>query len=240
VDVSDLVIAHLYPLELNIYGDTGNVIALQRRLEWRGMTARIDRVGIGEPYDLTAADVVFGGGGQDRSQIDVAADLQRRREHIAEAVSAGVVFLTICGTYQLFGRRFLTHDGVEIPGIGVFAAETRGGSRRMIGNVVVDSPWGRLVGFENHSGRTFLDEGQPPLGTVRRGFGNNDETSDEGAVAASAFGTYLHGSLLPKNPALADELLLRALRRRHGDEVTLEPLDDTVELRAAASAAKRP
>jgi CobQ-like glutamine amidotransferase family enzyme len=240
VAVTGLVITHLYPVEMNIYGDTGNVVALRRRLEWRGLAAAVDRVGVGEPYDFTAADIVFAGGGQDRSQVEVAADLQRRADAVHEAVAAGTVFLTICGTYQLFGRRFLTQDGLEIPGIGVFAAETRGGSRRMIGNIIVESEWGRLVGFENHSGRTFLDEGQQPLGTVHKGFGNNDETDDEGAVSHSAFGTYLHGSLLPKNPGLADELLLRALRRRHGDGLSLDPLDDETERRAAAAAARRP
>jgi len=238
--VTELVIAHLYPDELNIYGDTGNVIALCRRLEWRGMSARVDRVGIGEDYDLAGADVVFGGGGQDRSQLDVAADLQRRSEEIHDAVHSGTVFLTICGTYQLFGRRFLTQDGIEIPGIGVFAAETIGGTKRMIGNVVVDSPWGRLVGFENHSGRTFLDDDQAPLGTVVKGYGNNERTGDEGAAVHNAFGTYLHGSLLPKNPRFADELLRRALERRRGAAVRLEPLDDSMEERAAASAARRP
>jgi CobQ-like glutamine amidotransferase family enzyme len=240
MDVTDLVIAHLYPAEMNIYGDTGNVIALRRRLEWRGLEATVDLVGAGQDYDFTSADLVFAGGGQDRSQLVVAEDLQARGPAIREAVAAGVVFLTVCGTYQLFGRRFVTHEGEDIPGIGVFAAETVASNVRMIGNVVVDSPWGRLVGFENHSGRTVLDPGQDPLGTVLKGYGNNDTTKDEGAVVGNCFGTYLHGSLLPKNPALADELLLRALRRRHGDEVTFEPLDDAVEIRAAETAAKRP
>jgi CobQ-like glutamine amidotransferase family enzyme len=240
VDVTDLVLVHLYPVEMNIYGDTGNVIALRRRMEWRGMEVRVDLVGVGDAYDLPRADLVFAGGGQDRSQLDVAEDLQRRRGAIHEAVAAGTVFLTVCGTYQLFGRRFLTHDGVEIPGIGVFAAETLGGSRRMIGNIVVESPWGRLVGFENHSGRTVLDEGQAALGRVVKGFGNNDETAEEGAVTANVFGTYLHGSLLPKNPALADELLRRALERRRGEAVALMPLDDRLEREAAEAAARRP
>lgn len=238
--MTDLVLVHLYPAEMNIYGDTGNVIALRRRMEWRGMSVRVDLVGVGDAYDFGEADLVFAGGGQDRSQLDVADDLQRRREAIHDAVAAGTVFLTVCGTYQLFGRRFLTHDGVEIPGIGVFAAETLGGSRRMIGNIVVESPWGRLVGFENHSGRTLLDEGQAPLGTVVKGFGNDERCAEEGAVTANAFGTYLHGSLLPKNPALADELLRRALEHRRGESVDLEPLDDTLEHRAAGAAARRP
>ncbi len=238
--MSDLVVAHLYPAEMNIYGDTGNVIALRRRMEWRGFGVEIAHVGVGEAFEFRRADIVFAGGGQDRSQLEVADDLARRSEAIHAAVDTGVVFLTICGTYQLFGRRFLTHDGVEIPGIGVFGAETVAGSRRMIGNVVVDSAWGRLVGFENHSGRTVLDAAQRPLGTVTKGFGNNGETGEEGAVAANAFGTYLHGSLLPKNPRLADELLTRAMRRRRGDRFELEPLDDEMETAAAEAASRRP
>ncbi len=237
--MSDLVIAHLYPYEMNIYGDTGNVIALRRRLEWRGLEARIDPVPVGAGYDLAGADIVFGGGGQDRSQLEVAGDLQRRSEAIHEAVAAGTVFLTICGTYQLFGRRFLTQDGQEIPGIGVFAMDTIGGRKRMIGNVVVATPWGELVGFENHSGRTLLDPGQASLGRVKKGYGNNETRHEEGAVTANCFGTYLHGSLLPKNPGFADELLLRALRRRHGAGASLAPLDDSLELQAARLAARR-
>lgn len=238
--MSDLVIAHLYPYEMNIYGDTGNVIALCRRLEWRGLGARVDPVPVGAVYDFTRSDLVFGGGGQDRSQLQVAEDLQRRAAAIREAVASGTVFLTICGTYQLFGRRFLTQDGSEIPGIGVFAMETVGGRKRMIGNIVVATPWGDLVGFENHSGRTLLDPGQASLGRVKKGYGNDETRREEGAVTANCFGTYLHGSLLPKNPSLADELLRRALSRRHGQAVTLEPLDDRLEHLAAQAAARRP
>ncbi len=238
--MSTVVIAHLYPWEMNIYGDTGNVIALARRLEWRGIPVRVDAVPAGAPYEFEAADIVFAGGGQDRSQLEVADDLAERAPSIHGAVASGTVFLTVCGTYQLFGRRFVTHEGTEIPGIGVFAAETVAGSRRMIGNVVVESPWGRLVGFENHSGRTLLDEGQAPLGRVVKGFGNDGESATEGAVQANCFGTYLHGSLLPKNPRLADELLRRALERRLGGDVGLEPLDDGLEARAAEAASRRP
>ena len=155
------------------------------------------------------------------------------------AVDAGVGFLVICGTYQLFGRRFVAADGSELPGIGVFGAETVGGEGRMIGNVVVESEFGRLVGFENHAGRTRLDPEQPALGTVVKGHGNDGASGREGAVVANCFGTYLHGSVLPKNPAFADALLSRSLERRHG-VVELAPLDDDVEERAADSAATRP
>lgn len=236
----DLVIAHLYPHEMNIYGDTGNVIALDRRLTWRGLQARVDPVPTTVAYDFAEADIVFAGGGQDRSQLDVADDLQHRAGAIAEAVEDGTVFLTICGTYQLFGRRFLTKEGTEIPGIGIFAMETIGGDKRMIGNIVVESDWGDLVGFENHSGRTFLDPGQASLGRVKKGYGNNEKTDEEGARTLNCFGTYLHGSLLPKNPVFTDELLALALERRYGEGVALAPLDDELERRAAAAAARRP
>jgi lipid II isoglutaminyl synthase (glutamine-hydrolysing) len=237
--VSDLTLVHLYPRSMNIYGDTGNLLCLRRRLEWRGLRVTVEHVDVGDRSELAAADIVVAGGGEDRAQMEVAGDLLARRAEVHDAVAAGVVFLTVCGTYQLFGRRFVTASGDEVPGIGVFDAETRGGGSRLIGNVLVDSPWGRLVGFENHSGRTILDAGQVSLGTVRRGYGNNDTTSDEGAVRVNCFGTYLHGSVLPKNPGLADELIRRAIHRRDPGAV-LEPLDDTIEHAAAEAAASRP
>ena len=237
--MNPLVIVHLYGREMNIYGDTGNVLALRRRLEWRGMAVRVDRVGVGDDYDLRRADIVVTGGGEDSAQMAIAGDLADRGPNVHLAVGDGVVFLTVCGTYQLFCRRFVTAAGQEIPGIGVFDAETIGGGTRMIGNIVVDSPWGRLVGFENHSGRTMLAAGQRSLGHVAKGFGNNHSTSEEGAITGSCFGTYLHGSVLPKNPAFADELLRRAMVRR-GTATALIPLDDRVEAAAAAAAAARP
>ncbi|MBI5157209.1 MAG: glutamine amidotransferase [Acidimicrobiia bacterium] len=234
------VVAHLYRRRMNIYGDTGNVTALCRRLEWRGVAVRVVSIDEGDRFEFEEADIVVAGGGEDSSQLAIADDLVSRSEAVHRAVRAGVVFLTVCGTYQLFGRRFVTTDGSEIPGIAVFAADTIGGGRRMIGNVVVDSPWGSLVGFENHSGRTRLDPGQASLGRVRRGFGNDDTSGFEGAVVGNCFGTYLHGSVLPKNPGFADELIRRALRRRTGTDPDLAPLDDAVEERAAAVAASRP
>lgn len=234
-----VVIVHLYGREMNIYGDTGNVLALRRRLEWRGIPARVDRVDVGDRYDFTGADLAVAGGGEDSAQLAIGGDLVDRGPAIREAVAAGVVFLTVCGTYQLFCRRFVTAAGHEIPGIGVFDAETIGGGTRMIGNIVIESSWGRMVGFENHSGRTKLGAGQHSLGRVVKGYGNNDSTPEEGAVTANCFGTYLHGSVLPKNPRFADELLRRALTRR-GEAEALSPLDDQVEMAAAEAASTRP
>ncbi len=239
MDVSEVVIAHLFPRRMNIYGDTGNVITLSRRLEWRSIPHRVDLVPVGADYDLLNADIVVAGGGEDASQIEVARDVVQRSENLHAAVDAGVAFLVVCGTYQLFGHRFIAADGSELPGIGVFDAETVSGEGRMIGNVIVESDFGRLVGFENHGGRTMLATGQAALGKVVKGHGNNDTTDEEGAVTNNCFGTYLHGSVLPKNPQFADELLIRGMARRHGP-VTLEELDDAEELAAAHSAAGRP
>lgn len=237
--MSEVVIAHLFPRRMNIYGDTGNVITLSRRLQWRSISHRVDLVPVGADYDLLNADIVVAGGGEDTSQIEVARDVVARSENLHAAVDGGVAFLVVCGTYQLFGRRFIATDGSELPGIGVFDAETVSGDGRMIGNVIVDSDFGRLVGFENHGGRTMLAAGQTALGKVVKGNGNNDTTDEEGAVTNNCFGTYLHGSVLPKNPQFADELLIRGMARRHGP-VTLEPLDDGAEMAAARSAAGRP
>ncbi|MDB5179004.1 MAG: glutamine amidotransferase [Patescibacteria group bacterium] len=234
-----LVIAHLYPREMNIYGDLGNVITLKKRLEWRGYGVEVRPVEIGEPFDFGEVDLVFGGGGQDSGQLIMGEDLISRGNDLRQMAFDGVPMLVICGTYQLFGRGFTTLEGQEIPGIDVFRASTIGGRTRMIGNVVIDSPFGELVGFENHSGQTILEPGQAALGEVRKGHGNNPKSRQEGAVSENAIGTYLHGPVLPKNPGLADHLLLAAVRRRW--QVTeLEPLDDRRELAAARVAAGRP
>ncbi len=234
-----LTIVHLYPVEMSIYGDRGNVLTLQKRLQWRGYDAKIVEVGIGQKFDLTKADIIFAGGGQDRGQIAVGQDLQKRSDQLHKAADAGVSMLTICGTYQLFGRGFTTLDKQKIPGIGIFRAETFGSTQRMIGNMIVNSPYGRLVGFENHSGQTILDPDQAPLGSVSMGFGNNSIDRHEGAVVNNVFGTYLHGPVLPKNPQFADEILLTALERA-GITKKLKPLNDELELAAAKVAGRRP
>ena len=234
-----LVIAHLYPREMNIYGDLGNIITLQKRLEWRGYETEVRPVEVGQAFDFNQADLLFGGGGQDRGQLLVAQDLQEKGDSIRRAAAGGMPMLLICGLYQLFGHGFTTAGGQELPGIGVFDARTTGTGVRMIGNIVLDSPWGRLVGFENHSGSTTLAKGQNALGKVLKGYGNEPKGKFEGAVSHNAIGTYLHGSLLPKNPALADYLITEALKRK-GITDPLKPLDDELELQAAAAASRRP
>lgn len=237
-------ICHLYPDLMNLYGDRGNVIALYRRCLWHGLEARVHPVTTGEVVDFTGYDLIFIGGGQDREQRLICRDLQEvKGSSLAEAVEAGVTLLSICGGYQLLGEYYRTASGEVLPGLGILDARTEAGRRRMIGNVVVESDLlpGRkrtIVGFENHSGRTYLGPRVRPLGRVLSGFGNNGQDGLEGAVYRNVIGTYLHGSLLPKNPWLTDYLLERALERRYGP-VTLSPLDDSIEERAHRAALNR-
>ncbi len=233
---------HLYPDLMNLYGDRGNIIVWQRRCAWRGIELTVEGISIGDKLSADY-DLAFIGGGQDREQLLVCQDLQAQAQRLKALIDGGLVVLAVCGGYQLLGRRFLTYQNEEIPGLGVLDVETLGGKKRLIGNVVVRAEFNGaarlLVGFENHSGRTILGPQAEPLGTVERGFGNNGDDGTEGARQANVFGTYLHGSLLPKNPWFADYLLELALKRKYGDDFALEPLDDTLELAAQAAAVKR-
>jgi CobQ-like glutamine amidotransferase family enzyme len=236
-----LVIGHLYPELLNIYGDRGNILALARRAEWRGV-GRVDvrPVAAGQPLDPSELDILCIGGGEDRKQALAARDLQRHAGRLREAVEDGLVVLAVCGGYQLLGAYYQPGEGERLPGAGILDAHTVAapGRPRLIGNAVVESELGTIVGFENHGGRTYLGPGARPLGRVLVGGGNNGEDRGEGAVYRNCVGTYLHGSLLPKNPAFCDALLRWALARRHGP-VDLPALDDELEERAHAAAGRR-
>ncbi len=226
----NLRIAHLYAHFLNIYGDRGNIITLVERCRWRGINAEVDAIGLAQEIDEEAYDLYFIGGGQDKQQQVIAEDLTRHRDKLAKAVSDGAVILSICGGYQLLGHYYRPHEGPELKGLSLVDAYTVAGNRRMIGNVVVKRDDGStLVGFENHSGKTFLGKDVKPLGSVVVGNGNNGEDQKEGLAHGTVYGTYLHGSLLPKNPEFADTLIKQALQRRNGSAVTLAPLDDSVE-----------
>lgn len=234
-----LRIAYLYGVEMNIYGDRGNIFALVQRCRWRGLEVELDEIGIGDTLAPGYHDLFFFGGGQDKEQIAVAADLVGDKgQRIRDAIEAGAVALTICGGYQLFGHYYRPHAGPELPGIGVFDLTSEAGPDRFIGNSVVETPWGELVGFENHSALTFLGSGCQSLGAVTVGAGNNGRDGSGGAVYQRAYGCYLHGSLLPKNPWFTDRLIAEALARRYGP-VELAPLDDELELAAHATAVHR-
>ncbi len=234
-----IVIGWLYGASMNIYGDRGNIIALTQRASWRGLETEVVSVGIGDSLP-PRVDVYFFGGGQDQEQIAVSRDLQGvKGARIKADIEEGAAALTICGGYQLFGREYRPHDAAPLPGIGVFDAVTVAGPERFIGNVVVESEWGELVGFENHSGLTTLAAGAEPLGTVRVGRGNNGRDGREGARYRNAIGCYLHGALLPKNPALTDWLLGAGLAHATGQLASLAPLDNRLEDAAHASAVER-
>jgi CobQ-like glutamine amidotransferase family enzyme len=227
---------------MNLYGDHGNVLALRRRLEWRGLAARVVTYEPGDdPSIIDRADIIFGGGGQDSGQADIEEDLRAIGPRLRARVEDGVPMLVVCGMYQLFGNFFQTIDDDHIDGISALNLETRGGKTRMIGNVTeVSSRFGEIVGYENHSGRTVLCGDLQPLARVTRGAGNNGEDGHEGVIYRNTIGTYLHGPILPKNPRLADFLLTTALSRRAGAPVKLAPLDDTLATKARHVAAARP
>lgn len=239
-----LRIVYLYPDALNLYGDGGNVIALERRCAWRGIPVLVDEVRMGETLDLTDADIVMMGGGSDRDQLAVAHELLAQKDRVAAYVEDGGSLLAICGSYQLLGRSYYMGEN-RIEGLGVIAAETVRGSDRLIGNVAVKTDLASepFVGFENHGGRTLLDAEAMPLGTsVVTGTGNNGDDGFEGLIYKGVIGTYLHGPALPKNPELADWLIAHALERR-GDAqanalLPLKPLDDAYEHAAHDAAMK--
>jgi CobQ-like glutamine amidotransferase family enzyme len=231
-------IVHIYPNEMNTYGDRGNLLTIQKRAEWHGLDPVVHYHSAGQPFPKEA-DMVLGGGGQDSAQSDIQADILRISDRLHALVEDGAPMLMVCGTYQLFGSKFVTVGGETIRGIGVFDVETVGGPKRLIGNAAVETlDFGTLYGFENHSGRTRLGTGQDPLGKITRGSGNNGDDNTEGARTRNAIGTYLHGPLLPNNPMLADALIRLALQRKNIDAV-LKPLDDSYAEQARKSAATR-
>lgn len=238
-------ICHLYPDMMNIYGDRGNIIALGQRARWHGLEPELSSISLGEQADFGEYDILAIGGGQDREQRLICQDFaQVKGTSLADAVQDGVALLAVCGGYQLTGRYYQTGDGEVLPGLGIFDVWTEASQDRMIGNVVIETDLSgtpqTVVGFENHSGKTFHGAGARPLGKVLKGYGNNGRDGHEGVVHKNSIGTYLHGSVLPKNPVLADWLLQRALDRRYGaGQVTLRPLDDELEQRAHDSAVKR-
>jgi CobQ-like glutamine amidotransferase family enzyme len=232
-----LVVGHLFPDYLNIYADRGNIAVLARRAAWRGHELDVRPLGAGVGLSSGEHDLFYIGGGQDREQELIAPALAALGAGLREAVADGAALLAVCGGYQLLGRSYRDQSGDELPGVGLFPLHTVAGDRRMIGDVLLecelepDRPR-TLAGFENHAGRTYLDEGAEPLGRVLAGFGNDGQSGYEGCRAGRAIGTYLHGPLLPRNPWLADWLLVQAIAHRTGEAPALEPLEDDLEAEA--------
>jgi len=237
----ELRVLSLYPEQMNIYADRGNILFLQRRCEWRGIGFAHAGAGPGDAVDPAAHDLLYIGGGQDRDQRMVAADLvATKRQALAGAVGDGAALLAVCGGYQLLGHSYQL-GAEKLPGLGLADLETvREPGERLIGNVAIEVDLGTgprlLAGFENHGGRTYLGDDAAPLGRVVKGFGNNGRDGSEGVRRDNLVGTYLHGPLLPKNAWLADHLIAAALERRYGARPELEPLDDAFEDAAHTSA----
>ena len=235
--MNQLNILHLYPNELNTYGDHGNALVLKKRIQRHGLVPAVAHHHPGGKLP-SQIDLVIGGGGQDSAQADVQNDILKIGEDLRKLADKNVPMILICGTYQLFGHRFVTNQGKEVKGIGIFDLETFGSNRRMIGNVMVKSDFGVLFGFENHSGQTFLSKNQKPLGKMLRGNGNNGKDKTEGARTRNVFGTYMHGPFLPNNPQFCDELIKIAASNK-GIKLKETKIDDSLALQTRANARRR-
>ncbi len=243
MSTTKLQICHLYPDLLNLYGDRGNILCFRRRLEWRGLEAEITEVGAGDTADFTKFDLIFIGGGQDFEQEVLLSDLRSGKDReLKAAIEDGKTVLAICGGYQMLGNYYKTWDGQQCDFIGAIDLYTIGSRERMIGNFAFEcgaaSGGSTVVGFENHSGKTYLGAGVEPLGRILAGGGNNGSDGTEGVRYMNVFGTYSHGPVLPKNPEFCDHILETAFRRRD-DSFRLPPLDDAVERAAHDAMVKR-
>lgn len=234
-----ITILQLYPRNMNIYGDWGNILVLKRRLEWHGYTTKLVEYNPGDPFP-SDIDLIVGGGGQDSGQDTIQKDLLSIGTKLHDHAKDDTPMLMICGLYQMFGKFFKAQDGHTIEGIGLLDIETHAGPERLIGNITTTSDlFGEIIGYENHSGQTFLGKDVQPLGRVIKGAGNNGQDNTEGAHYRNVIGTYLHGSILPKNPTIADFLIEKAVSKRYGEFVPTV-IDDRFAELARKVALKRP
>ena len=234
-----ITILQLYPRDMNIYGDNGNVQVLRRRLEWYGYTPKVIEYNVGDTLPKQP-DIIIGGGGQDSGQEKIHADLLKIGPTLKQWADDGVPMLMVCGLYQLFGHSFKTLNNLVLEGISILDVTTYGTNERLIGNIVTQSDsFGEIIGYENHSGQTFLGPNAQPFAIVVRGAGNNSKDGHEGALYKNVIGTYLHGSILPKNPKVADFLIKTAAKRRYGS-FSPDLIDDMVAALARQVARERP
>lgn len=240
--MTKITIAQLYPRDMNLYGDWGNTLVLKKRLEWCGFEVEIIDHNPGDSTDFSKIDIFVGGGGQDSGQTIIQNDLLKRADELQQLANDGVPMLMICGMYQLFGRFFRTLKGEEIVGANILPIETIAGEERMIGNIIIkNQEFGEIIGYENHSGQTFLDKTVTPLGQVIKGAGNNMIDANEGVRYNNVIATYLHGPILPKNPQIADFLINEALRRRDiSIDFGVDNIDDELAHKAREISIKLP
>lgn len=237
-----ITIGWVYPKLMNVYGDRGNIITLQKRCEWRDIDVEIKYLDAPlSEEELQECDLLMMGGAQDEQQEIVSDDLKKKSKTLKSAIEKGIPGLYVCGAYQFLGNFYKEADGAEILGLGIFDLYTiNPGEERLIGNLSIQTDFvGNLIGFENHGGRTYLEKGIKPLGTIISGFGNNGEDKTEGAIYKNSIGTYFHGPILPKNPDLADYLIKKALELKYKTKIELKKLDDTYEEKARLTIAKK-
>ena len=233
-------ILQLYPDELNVYGDDGNILALKKRLEWRGFKAEIIKHNVNDDLNVVP-DIIVSGGGQDSNQDNIKNDFLRIALKLKNFIENSTPTLLICGSYQLFGKYFQTQEGKKIEGINILDIYTIAGKKRLIGNTVFQTEIaGEIIGYENHSGLTYLGENVKPLGVISKGGGNNGKDNTEGVIYKNLIGTYAHGPVLPKNPRLADFLIEKALQKKLGSDFRLSELNDDIENQAHLQSSNRP
>ncbi len=233
-------IGWLYPDLMSTYGDRGNIIALSYRLKKRGIKPIVHRISVNESKELILKmDIIFMGGAQDKQQEIVNKDLKNNKGvSLINAIENNVPCLFVCGAYQFLGKYYKAADGTMIEGLGVFDLYTENPGlniSRCIGNVVIESklfPGIKLIGFENHGGRTYLADKKLAFAQVTNGFGNNGQDKTEGIYYKNSFGSYLHGPILPKNPELSDYLIKKAIDRKYGKKIKLKKIDNKWENKA--------
>jgi CobQ-like glutamine amidotransferase family enzyme len=249
----ELTVMNMYSDILNTYGDIGNFTCINQRIRWRGIGLNIQECTIDKDDDFNweDIDIILIGGGSDNNQSIVSNHLLEQRKDLVEFVETGGVLLAICGSYQMFGNKYIDLEGNDIPCLEVFDIETKSEANRLIGDIVIsnaipdsknsinndfDFKLESMVGFENHGGRTYHN--YDSLGYVKVGFGNNGEDKTEGMVYKNFLGSYLHGPFLPKNPHIADYMIFNALKRKYSiDEI--EDLNDSIEINAHNRMLKR-
>ncbi|CDM68474.1 CobB/CobQ domain-containing protein glutamine amidotransferase [Clostridium bornimense] len=230
----EINICHLYPDLLNVYGDLGNILILKDRCQKRDISVNIHNISLNDEFNSDDFDIVFFGGGQDFEQSIVSTDLkENKRKELMNYIEKGKVLLSICGGYQLLGKYYTAPNGEKIDGLDILDIYTEAGKKRFIGNTIIENSnfSETYVGFENHSGRTYLGDGLSPLGKVIEGYGNNGEDGYEGCIYKNTYCTYFHGPFLSKNPEMADRLIATALELKYNKEIELSPLDDSFELK---------
>ncbi len=226
--MKELILYNFFPKQMNLYGDRGNVTVLRRRCEWRNIKLIVKEVTDQDHHSLSDADLLYMGGAGDREQRLISQFFGKTLStNIKNVLEDGAACLAICGGYQLLGNYYETLDGTKIKGIGIFDYYTKADSKRLVGDVLLESEqYGTIIGFENHAGQTFHQG--VPLGIVKHGYGNNLEGKTEGYQNGHFIGTYLHGPILPKNPLLADRLIKWAMERKYGED-PLFPLENNEE-----------